>query len=307
MPLFSSAATHAAVLIRLIPGALKGRSPGKVLSGPTFVRNEARLTQPDAPRFTRNPALSGRGGGVVQVGKQLQRLGNLHRQSAPVLQRMARAARPSTEALEQHPTSRRFMAHLEAHACANTLAALQPTKGIDSALIETVNPAIFASAVVAETCASDDPAAWESDVDSDFESDVEDDFGSSSASHINPVTPEQGSRLEETVEQRFEREGREVRAAEEEWERHDRSLAQRPSVPPKSAKVAQYLAQKAARTLFAQPIAVDAPPVRPSTTVDLLNVITRRIEELEQKWGPDAFDSGVDMSNSDSDWDASDA
>lgn len=370
MPLFSSVATTAAALIRRVPGTLQGSSPGKVLSGPMFVRNDTRLTHSDAPRFTRNPALSGRGGGLLPVGTQLQRLGNVHQKQAPVLQRLAArtaathgqerhalhfaappaehdtpraptaserqpiepklkihdSARPleraqinagtPPRARELHPKAlaqrtglqalqvpRWADARPDAQTHANTLAALEPTKDVDSALIETVNPAFYASGVIGNVCAGESSIAWESDVDSDFESDAEDDFGASSAMHIYPGT---ASLPEETAEQRFEREGREVRAAAEQWERHDRSLAQRPGVPPKSAKVLQHLAQKAARTSLVQPIAVDEAPVRPSTTVDLLKAITRQIEALEQKWEPDAFDSGVDVSDSDSNWDASD-
>ncbi|WP_313456999.1 hypothetical protein [Stenotrophomonas sp.] len=225
MPLFSSAASNVASLIRLFPGALKGRSPGKVLSGPKFVRNETRLTTPGAsgtshaPLFTKNVMCSGRGTGQTQVGAQLQRLGNLHRQSAPVLQRMAATtaaslqerhalcfpappvedapraqtsvqsvegraftatermpldpqlsihetgtplereqinARTPPRARELHPKAlarqarlhvlqvpRRADARAEAQPNADTLAALQPTTGVDSALIETVNPAFY--------------------------------------------------------------------------------------------------------------------------------------------------------------------
>ena len=96
---FSSAATNVKALIHLFSGALKGSPAGKVLSGPVLVRNETRLTQLNAPRFARNPALPGRRDGQAQLGAQLQRLGNLRQNSAPVLRRLAALTTP---ALGQH-------------------------------------------------------------------------------------------------------------------------------------------------------------------------------------------------------------
>ena len=345
MPLFSSTAFNVTSLIRRLPGALKGGSCGKVLAKPPIVLNRL-LNAATGTRFPlKNPAaLAGIVQDSGRVAAQLHQMGNLGVQSTPVLIRFSAfsetANLPDRQELhgsvptiehdhaskrgcppikatapprvsELHPIRLFQVVQREAQVAAETMRAFEPSTLCDARPLEAINPAIFAADVVGNIRVSDDSPAWEGDVDSDFESEFEsefeDDFGARTATRMDPVPSAQTSDTDETAEQRFEREGREVLAAAEAWERSDRLLAVKPSVPPKSEKVAQYLAQKAAKALFVQPIVVEETPAQPSTTLDLLNVITRRIEQMEQQWGTDAFDSGLEASDSDSDWDASDA
>ncbi len=134
----------------------------------------------------------------------------------------------------------------------DVMSAFEPFKERLERMEVAMHPAVVAACEVAgsslEAWGADDgvDSDWGDDFDGDSDSGIEEDVDAVDHGLQSDASATDENRTPETPEQRFRREGEEVIGSSLKWARRAKWLESHLPLPPKSEKVAQYLARRTA-------------------------------------------------------------